>query len=150
MKVINRFTGGIFLSEQFLSLPCGVLRYVFFIGRSRFPGGKGCARNDRAQFLYLAANEAKQRGRRIKMRPDWNDRKITIMHNLLVHKVNENPELSPKLLDTSGAVLAEGNTWHDNYWGCCSCPRCGGKRGRNNLGRLLMQLRADYMESIGR
>ena len=23
-------------------------------------------------------------------------------------------------------------------------------RGRNNLGRLLMQLRADYMESIGR
>lgn len=78
--------------------------------------------NDRVQFLHLAANQAKRRGRQIKMRPDWEDRKLTIMHNLLVHKFNENLELIPKLLDTGGAVLVEGNTWHDNYWGCCSCP----------------------------
>ena len=84
------------------------------------------------------------------MRPDWEDRKLTIMHNLLVHKFNENLELIPKLLDTGGAVLVEGNTWHDNYWGMLQLPRCGGNCGRNNLGRLLMQLRADYMESIGR
>lgn len=112
----------IFLSEQFLSLPCGVLRHVFPISRSRFPSGKVCGPNDRVQFLHLAANQAKRRGRQIKMRPDWEDRKLTIMHNLLVHKFNENLELIPKLLDTGGAVLVEGNTWHDNYWGCCSCP----------------------------
>ena len=48
-------------------------------------------------------------------------------------------------LATGGAVLVEGNTWHDNYWGCCTCSRCAGRRGRNNLGRLLMKLRAEYM-----
>ena len=98
----------IFLSEQFLSLPCGVLRHVFPISRSRFPSGKVCGPNDRVQFLHLAANQAKRRGRQIKMRPDWEDRKLTIMHNLLVHKFNENLELIPKLLDTGGAVLVEG------------------------------------------
>lgn len=112
----------IFLSEQFLYLPCGILRHVIPISRSRFPSGKVCGPNDRVQFLHLAANQAKRRGRQIKMRPDWEDRKLTIMHNLLVHKFNENLELIPKLLDTGGAVLVEGNTWHDNYWGCCSCP----------------------------
>ncbi|WP_417050655.1 NADAR family protein [Dysosmobacter welbionis] len=105
----------IFLSEQFLSLPCGILRHMFPISRSRFPSGKVCGPNDRVQFLHLAANQAKRRGRQIKMRPDWEDRKLTIMHNLLVHKFNENLELIPKLLDTGGAVLVEGNTLHDNY-----------------------------------
>ena len=79
---------------------------MFPISRSRFPSGKVCGPNDRVQFLHLAANQAKRRGRQIKMRPDWEDRKLTIMHNL---------ELIPKLLDTGGAVLVEGNTLHDNY-----------------------------------
>jgi hypothetical protein len=80
-----------------------------------FQAAKCATPNDRVQFLNLAANQAKRRGRQIKMRPDWEDRKLTIMHNLLVHKFNENLELIPKLLDTGGAVLVEGNTWHDNY-----------------------------------
>ena len=83
------------------------------------------------------------------MRPDWDARKLTIMHNLLVHKFEENPDLVPKLLDTGGAVLVEGNTWHDNFWGSCICPRCSGERGRNHLGRLLMQLRACYITKVG-
>ena len=66
---------------------------MFPISRSRFPSGKVCGPNDRVQFLHLAANQAKRRGRQIKMRPDWEDRKLTIMHNLLVHKFNENLEL---------------------------------------------------------
>ena len=81
---------------------------MFPISRSRFPSGKVCGPNDRVQFLHLAANQAKRRGRQIKMRPDWEDRKLTIMHNLLVHRFNENLELIPKLLDTGGAVLVDG------------------------------------------
>ena len=93
----------------------------------------------------MTPSQAKHRGRQIQMRDDWDTRKLTIMHNLLVHKFNENPELISKLLATGGAVLVEGNTWHDNYWGCCTCSRCAGRRGRNNLGRLLMKLRAEYI-----
>lgn len=139
----------IFLSEQFLYLPCGILRHVIPISRSRFPSGKVCGPNDRVQFLHLAANQAKRRGRQIKMRPDWEDRKLTIMHNLLVHKFNENLELIPKLLDTGGAVL-----WRAILGmiiiGDAALPRCGGNRGRNNLGRLLMRCAPTIQESIRR
>ena len=38
-------------------------------------------------------------------------------------------------------LLIEGNTWHDNYWGDCSCNRCKSKSGENMLGILLMELR---------
>ena len=150
MKVIDRFTGDYSFLSNFY--PCCIEFYgmSFPSVEAAFQAAKCADPRDRAQFLTLTPAQAKRRGRQVKMCSDWDDRKLTIMHDLLVHKFNDNPELIPKLLDTGGAVLVEGNTWHDNYWGCCTCPRCGGSRGRNNLGRLLMRLRADYMRSIGR
>jgi len=38
--------------------------------------------------------------------------------------------------------LAEYNTWHDRYWGICTCKVCH-KQGENHLGLLLMKIRAD-------
>ena len=114
-KVINHFAGEYFFLSNFY--PCRVAFYgmCFPSVEAAFQAAKCATPNDRVQFLNLAANQAKRRGRQIKMRPDWEDRKLTIMHNLLVHKFNENLELIPKLLDTGGAVLVEGNAWHDNY-----------------------------------
>ena len=105
-KVINHFAGEYFFLSNFY--PCRVAFYgmCFPSVEAAFQAAKCATPNDRVQFLNL---------RQIKMRPDWEDRKLTIMHNLLVHKFNENLELIPKLLDTGGAVLVEGNTWHDNY-----------------------------------
>ena len=48
--------------------------------------------------------------------------------------------LRQMLLDTGDAILIEGNFWHDNFFGSCTCPKCGNK-GQNNLGKLLMQIR---------
>lgn len=145
--IIDRFTG----SHAFLSnfYPCRVTFYgmTFPSVEAAFQAAKCANHQDRAQFLTMTPQQAKRRGRQIQMRKDWEERKQTIMHNLLVHKFEENPELISKLLATGGTILVEGNTWHDNYWGSCTCSRCGGRRGRNVLGRLLMQLRADYMAS---
>ena len=55
------------------------------------------------------------------------------------------PELRQKLLDTGDAYLIEGTTWHDNYWGICTCDRCGG-RGQNKLGQLLMEIRKEIRD----
>ena len=109
-KVINHFAGEYFFLSNFY--PCRVAFYgmCFPSVEAAFQAAKCATPNDRVQFLNLAANQAKRRGRQIKMRPDWEDRKLTIMH-----KFNENLELIPKLLDTDGAVLVEGNAWHDNY-----------------------------------
>ena len=45
------------------------------------------------------------------------------------------------LLLTGGAELIEGNHWHDNFWGICTCDKCWDKRQENQLGKLLMKIR---------
>ena len=53
------------------------------------------------------------------------------------------PYLRDLLIATGEQKLIEGNYWHDNFWGSCSCEKCGDK-GENHLGRLLMKLRSEY------
>ena len=119
-EVIDRFTGPYAFLSNFH--PCRVTFYgmTFPSVEAAFQAAKCADHRDRAQFLAMTPEQAKRRGRQIRMRDDWDARKRTIMHNLLVHKFSENPDLIPKLLATGGAVLVEGNTWHDNYWGCCT------------------------------
>ena len=54
-----------------------------------------------------------------------------------------NPELRDLLLATGDEELVEGNYWHDNEWGNCTCPRCKNIPGKNKLGKLLMQVREE-------
>ena len=113
-EVIARFTGPYAFLSNFH--PCRVTFYgmTFPSVEAAFQAAKCADHRDRAQFLAMTPEQAKRRGRQIRMRDDWDARKRTIMHNLLVHKFSENPDLIPKLLATGGAVLVEGNTWHDN------------------------------------
>lgn len=84
---------------------------------------------------------AKRAGRAIDLRPDWEKIKVNIMWDALKLKFS-NPELKEKLLATDNAVLIEGNTWHDNFWGNCHCEKCANRTGRNQLGSLLMVVRS--------
>ena len=85
--------------------------------------------------------EAKRLGRKIPLRPDWNTVKDQIMLELLTAKFTQNESLKRELIETGDAVLIEGNTWHDNYWGYCICPKCVLVEQHNKLGNLLMQIR---------
>ena len=120
-EVIDRFTGPYAFLSNFH--PCRVTFYgmTFPSVEAAFQAAKCADHRDRAQFLAMTPEQAKRRGRQIRMRDDWDARKRTIMHNLLVHKFSENPDLIPKLLATGGAVLVEGNTWHaGTIWDVCS------------------------------
>lgn len=83
---------------------------------------------------------AKRLGRHVKLRGDWEQVKDDVMYRCLVKKF-ENPKLRQKLLATGNEQLVEGNTWHDNCWGDCHCPKCECKQGENRLGKLLMRVR---------
>lgn len=99
------------------------------------------------QIDILAAHtpgQAKRLGRQCTLRPDWEKVKDDVMRTFLCKKFAI-PELRDKLLATGDATLIEGTTWHDNYWGVCSCDKCGG-RGRNKLGELLMEIRKELRE----
>lgn len=77
---------------------------------------------------------AKRLGRKVTKRPDWDDVRITIMHDLLRRKF-QIPYLRALLLRTGDAMLVEGNNWNDTFWGVCN------GHGQNQLGKLLMRVR---------
>jgi ribA/ribD-fused uncharacterized protein len=84
---------------------------------------------------------AKQVGRRVELRKDWEEIKIDVMTDLILRKFTQNKELKKKLLETGNLELEEGNYWHDNFWGNCYCPKCKNIVGENILGIILMEVR---------
>lgn len=148
LRKISGFNG----EYEFLSnfYPCRVTFYhmEFPSAENAFQAAKHANLAEREKFTTLTPRQAKQLGKRVPLRPDWEGRKRAVMHNILIHKFDENPELLTKLMDTGATVLIETNTWHDNYWGDCQCPKCAGIRGQNHLGRILMRLRADYFLEV--
>jgi ribA/ribD-fused uncharacterized protein len=76
---------------------------------------------------------AKRLGRKFKMRPDWEEIKFKVMEKALREKFKD-PEIREALLATGDQELLEGNTWHDNDFGNCWCPKCREIPGKNMLG----------------
>jgi ribA/ribD-fused uncharacterized protein len=90
---------------------------------------------------------ARKMGRQLPQRPDWPEVKVEVMRDLIRQKFEQHPNLNKQLLATGDAELVEGNTWHDNFWGDCRCPRCAAEPGENHLGRLLMAVRQHLREA---
>jgi len=86
------------------------------------------------------AGKAKRIGRKLKLRSDWEEVKLDIMEYLLIQKFDQ-ISLKEKLFQTGQIKLIEGNTWHDNFYGNCECPKCQNIKGENHLGKLLMKVR---------
>ena len=55
----------------------------------------------------------------------------------------QDPVLRQKLIDTGDVELVEGNYWHDNFWGNCTCEKCKDIPGANILGEHLMLIREE-------
>jgi len=100
----------------------------------------------RKEFVDLDPGEAKRLARKNKdlIRPDWRVINWTVMNIVNRQKYLDRIYLD-LLLRTGTAYLTEGNTWHDNYWGACSCAKCAKEKKYNRLGTLLMDIR-DQME----
>ena len=91
--------------------------------------------------------QAKRLGRRVDLRPDWDNLRLDVMVSLLRSKFQDSG-LRGQLGATFPCKLLEGNYWHDNFWGCCTCARCLADDtpvGANHLGRLLMQVREENL-----
>ncbi len=106
-----------------------------------YQAAKTISEEDRI-FVAAATNpgEAKRRGRKIVIREDWEDVKWKIMWDIVYCKFDQHPNLQEKLLLTNDIKLVEFNTWHDTYYGCCTCNKHNGT-GENVLGKILMSVR---------
>lgn len=92
--------------------------------------------------LAPTPGQAKKLGRRCQLRPNWEEIKIQVMRTGLRAKFVPSNADGRYLISTGQALLIEGNTWGDKFWGCV------GGIGENWLGHLLMARRAEvrYLE----
>jgi ribA/ribD-fused uncharacterized protein len=87
--------------------------------------------------------EAKQRGRQIDMRPDWDDVKYGYMLVGLRKKFEPGSLTANLLLGTGERFIAEDSPT-DDVWGIRD--RDGGFTGQNLLGKALMEVRKELRE----
>jgi ribA/ribD-fused uncharacterized protein len=91
---------------------------------------------------------AKKLGQMIQCRSDWEQVKDSIMLKGLQAKFKLIRKLTAKLLETGDELIVEHNTWHDNYWGDCTCKQCEKIEGKNVLGKLIMVVRRELQNCL--
>jgi len=102
-----------------------------------FQAAKSTDPEVQATFANMSGKEAKAAGKKVKLRPDWEERKVSIMETILTAKFAENPALAKKLIATKGSEIVESNAWHDAFWGVSEDTG----KGQNMLGKTLMKIR---------
>lgn len=111
------------------------VEHAYQAAKAKFPTDQWLIRTAKTPAI------AKKKGRRVKLREDWEQVKVSIMTELVWLKFEYNLTLRDKLIDTGLVELVEGNWWHDNFWGVCFCQKCWEQKGKNMLGYILMQVR---------
>lgn len=89
--------------------------------------------------------QVKRLGRSLNLRSDWDSVRLDVMEFGLREKFKKE-ELKNMLISTGNEELIEGNYWHDNFFGVCSCQKCNNK-GENHLGKLLMKIRSEIVSN---
>lgn len=136
--IINSFQGENRFLSNFWNSPIQYDGLTYQNAEAAFQAAKCINPAEKTQFTsMIKAGDAKYAGKRVKLRPDWENVKIGIMTDILRIKFAPGSDLADKLLKTGDAELIEGNTWKDDFWGVYN------GRGRNELGKILMKIRAE-------
>lgn len=85
--------------------------------------------------------QAKRAGRKVTLRDDWEDLKFPVMVYAQTKMVELDPAYADRLRNSPDDQLIEWNTWHDNIWGQCTCPKCADIPAQNLLQKALIQIR---------
>ena len=146
--MIDCFDGKFAFLSNFYPSPMTVDGIIFPTVEHLFQAAKTVSLVEREKIAAAATpGQAKRLGRNVILCDNWEEIKDDVMLNALRLKFAILP-LREKLLATGNEELVEGNTWHDNTWGNCSCDRCKKIEGQNKLGKLLMQVREEIRSSM--
>ncbi|MNO13191.1 Swarming motility protein YbiA [compost metagenome] len=138
--MINEFKGEYrFLSNFYMapvtfeSVEYPSSEHAYMAAKTTHPDGREWIRS------MATPGEAKKAGRKLRLRPDWEQVKQDVMYQILMDKFTRHPMLQAKLLATGNQELIEGNWWGDKIWGVCLKTN----QGQNLLGKLLMKVRGE-------
>lgn len=140
MKKINNFSGEYFFLSNFYSAPVKYEGTIYRNNEAAFQAQKCINPANKQKFIDLIPSEAKRLGRRIELRRDWENVKVSIMKNIVKAKFEQNSKLAEKLIATKDTHLEEGNSWGDRVWGTVNGI------GTNKLGKILMEVRNEIIE----
>jgi ribA/ribD-fused uncharacterized protein len=147
VRPIVRFESEFFWLSNFYEVPVKLGNLTFGSTEAAFQGCKYKAalgdQKEQYEFMQdmIQANpsQSKKLGKRLLIDLDkWESIKVTCMREVVKAKFDQHDDLRLKLIETGAALLVEGNTWGDKFWG-----RCDGM-GLNVLGSILMELRGYY------
>lgn len=133
---INSFRDEYFFLSNFYEIPVNYNGLIYRNNEAAFQAQK-CDDETKLQFINLEPSKAKRLGRKVALRPDWENVKIGIMKEIAQAKFEQNPDIADKLIATGNAYLEEGNTWSDRTWGTVK------GKGKNHLGIILMEVREE-------
>jgi len=106
-----------------------------------YVAAKTLDRTTRRSIAALATpGAAKRAGKSIKLRTDWEEVKLKVMSELVRQKF-QHVRMRKLLLATEDAQIIETNSWGDVFWGVCQGV------GQNHLGRIIMEVRAEWMKN---
>lgn len=140
--MINEFRGKYYFLSNFYIAPVIWEDVRYTNNESAFQSAKLTSRIERQDFSELDPGAAKRKGRRVKLRHDWEQIKDQIMYEVCFAKFSQNEDLKMKLLATGDQYLEEGNTWGDKIWGTVN------GKGQNNLGKILMRVREELRQGV--
>ncbi|MGX8687463.1 MAG: NADAR family protein [bacterium] len=139
---IDTFRGEYFFLSNFYPVPVTYDGLTYQNNEAAFQAQKIFNPEEKKTFTELAPKDAKRRGRQVRLRPDWEKVRNGIMEEIVRAKFLQHEDLKEKLLSTGDALLIEGNTWNDRYWGVDKRSRTG----KNYLGQILMKVRRELQE----
>lgn len=139
--MIGEFRGKYYFLSNFYEAPVTIDGITYQNNEAAFQAQKVFG-EERLKFQDISAKDAKHLGRRVRLRPDWEEVKVDLMRKIVKAKFEQNQDLMTSLLKTEGEVLVEGNTWGDRTWGV------SGGVGQNLLGKILMDVREEFLEEM--
>lgn len=152
--MINRFIGKYEPFSNFWVLSSPIIlpeiigpadNYYYFSVEGAYQAAKTLDPAIRFDISKMRSSKAKAKGKTLILRPDWESVKRLIMLDLVRQKFYNSHSLATLLAATEDRTIIEGNYWHDNYWGDCSCEQCQHIEGKNWLGKIIMHVRKELV-----
>lgn len=147
--MIDSFTRDYFFLSNFYNVYLEYEGIIYCSTEAAFQAAKSLDISEKMRIARMSPSDAKKAGRKVQLRPDWEEIKDKVMYDVCYEKFTNNDalHLKERLLKTGKEELVEGNTWHDNYWGNCTCEKCKNIAGQNKLGKILMEIRKELLKN---
>jgi ribA/ribD-fused uncharacterized protein len=129
-----RFRGKYAFLSNFFECEIEYDGYKFPTSEHAYQYAKAKHKEDKLEILKAPTpGKAKRLGANVETIEGWNDKKVSIMSEILQIKFSK-PEMLEKMLKVDEPIV-EDNDWNDTFWG-----RCDGI-GKNILGKLLENIK---------